>query len=148
MSAGSGSTEQQQRRGASLRAAAAASAAGAGAAPALTYTSYEGNSWRVEFARSGVRVMVDPWLVERLTFGAGLEFAFAGSKRVCLPESLDIDALAAQTDLILLTQVRVACVPGAAAAGASCLRSAPGRLTLFAVVLRCRASMTTLTGPP
>lgn len=120
MSARSGSTEQQ--RGRSLRAGAAAAASGSSSsssAPALTYTSFEGNSWRVEFARSGVRVMVDPWLVERLTFGAGTEFAFAGSKRVCLPESLDVGALAAQTDLILLTQVRLrertgerACVRG------------------------------------
>lgn len=35
----------------------------------LTYTSYEGNSWRVEFASSGVKVLVDPWLVDTLTFG-------------------------------------------------------------------------------
>ena len=48
-------------------------------------------------------MLVDPWLVGQLTFG-GLDFVYAGSKRVARPETIDIDALAAETDIILLTQ--------------------------------------------
>lgn len=76
-------------------------AASTSTSTALTYTSLEGNSWTVAFARSGVRVLIDPWLVEKLSFG-GLEFIYAGSKRTQMP---DIDDLAAQTDLLVLTMV-------------------------------------------
>lgn len=50
-----------------------------------------------------MNVLVDPWLVGKLTFG-GLEFIFAGSKRAVRPDRVDVDALAAATDVILLTQ--------------------------------------------
>lgn len=79
----------------------ASSAPSTSTAP-LTYTSYEGNAWRAEFGASGARILVDPWLVGKLTFG-GLDFIYAGSKRVATPESIDIDRLAAETDFILLT---------------------------------------------
>lgn len=72
------------------------------AAAALTYTSYEGNSWRAEFGASGVRVLVDPWLVDTLTFG-GVSFLYIGTKRVAREDTIDINRLAAATDLILLT---------------------------------------------
>ncbi|EFN51973.1 hypothetical protein CHLNCDRAFT_139469 [Chlorella variabilis] len=90
-------------------AAAAAATVPAPAAPApsssaaaLTYTSYEGNSFYVQF-KSGINVLVDPWLVGKLTFG-GLEFVYAGSKRVARPEAVDLEALAAATDVLVLTQ--------------------------------------------
>jgi L-ascorbate metabolism protein UlaG (beta-lactamase superfamily) len=69
---------------------------------ALSYTSYEGNSWRVEFAYSGVKILVDPWLVGNLAFG-GLESIYCGTKRIARPETIDIGQLAAETDFILLT---------------------------------------------
>ncbi|KAI3430563.1 hypothetical protein D9Q98_005156 [Chlorella vulgaris] len=78
-------------------------AASAPCASSLTYTSYEGNSFAVEFPNSGVNVLVDPWLVGKLSFG-GLEFIYAGSKRVAHPDSIDVDALARGTDLLVLTQ--------------------------------------------
>jgi L-ascorbate metabolism protein UlaG (beta-lactamase superfamily) len=71
-------------------------------AAALTYTSYEGNSWRAEFASTGLKVLVDPWLVGKLAFG-GFESVYCGTKRVARPETIDIDRLAAETDFILLT---------------------------------------------
>ena len=61
---------------------------------------------------AGVRVLVDPWLVGDLTFG-GLDWLYRGVKRVVRPEKLDIDQLAAQTDLILLTMVGPAWIGGA-----------------------------------
>lgn len=48
-------------------------------------------------------MLVDPWLVGKLTFG-GLEFVYAGSKRVARPEAVDLEALAAATDVLVLTQ--------------------------------------------
>ncbi|KAH7622810.1 hypothetical protein Ndes2526B_g02088 [Nannochloris sp. 'desiccata'] len=69
---------------------------------ALIYTSYEGNSWRAEFASTGLKVLVDPWLVGNLAFG-GLESIYCGTKRIARPETIDIDQLAAETDFILLT---------------------------------------------
>ena len=54
---------------------------------------------------AGVRVLVDPWLVERLVF-AGQAWLFTGTKDAIKPESFDIDKLAEETDLILLSQVR------------------------------------------
>ena len=48
-------------------------------------------------------MLVDPWLVGKLTFG-GLDFIYAGSKRVARPDTIDIDALAADTDLLVLSQ--------------------------------------------
>lgn len=81
---------------------ASAPAGAAAALPALTYTSFEGNSWRAEFGASGLRVLVDPWLVDDLTFG-GLGFIYRGVKRAARPEAAAVDALAAATDLVLLT---------------------------------------------
>lgn len=54
---------------------------------------------------TGVKVLVDPWLVGRLEF-AGQTWLYSGSKRVARPETIDVDRLAAETDFILLTQVR------------------------------------------
>jgi len=68
----------------------------------LTYISYEGNSWSVELAATGTNILVDPWLVDKLTFG-GLEFIYAGSKRKSTAEAINVDDIAAQTDLILIT---------------------------------------------
>ncbi|KAL4448826.1 hypothetical protein ABPG77_007543 [Micractinium sp. CCAP 211/92] len=73
-------------------------------AAALTYTSYEGNSFRVQFAKTGINVLVDPWLVGKLTFG-GLDMIYAGSKRVARPEVIgDLEQLANETDLLVLSQ--------------------------------------------
>jgi L-ascorbate metabolism protein UlaG (beta-lactamase superfamily) len=88
--------------GSNASTAAAPSSATTPAATALTYTSYEGNSWRAEFASTGLKVLVDPWLVGNLAFG-GLESIYCGTKRIARPETIDIDQLAAETDLILLT---------------------------------------------
>lgn len=64
---------------------------------------------------TGVKVLVDPWLVGRLEF-AGQTWLYSGSKRVARPETIDVDRLAAETDFILLTQVRAR---GAGRAGAA-----------------------------
>lgn len=69
---------------------------------ALQYTSYEGNAWRGELVASGVKFLVDPWLVGNLEFG-GLDWMYSGKKRVTRAETIDIDRLAAETDFILLT---------------------------------------------
>ena len=50
-----------------------------------------------------VTILVDPWLVGELVF-YGQEWAFRGKKGSLPP--VDVDALAAKTDLIILTQVR------------------------------------------
>ena len=69
---------------------------------ALQYTSYEGNAWRGELAASGVKFLVDPWLVGNLEFG-GIDWVYSGKKRVTREETIDIERLAAETDFILLT---------------------------------------------
>lgn len=68
----------------------------------LTYTSYEGNSWAAKFQNTGATMLVDPWLVGKLTFG-GLDFIYSGSKRVTTPEKVDLDEIASTTDFVLLT---------------------------------------------
>lgn len=68
----------------------------------LTYTSYEGNSWSAHFRASNINILVDPWLVDTLTFG-GLDFIYSGSKRIVTPESTDINTIASHTNIILLT---------------------------------------------
>ena len=111
----SNETSKMKRTGSLQRCQAERSASGSDIIPAtaapsstttntasLTYTSYEGNSWRAEFAASGLKILVDPWLVGNLSFG-GLESIYCGVKRVARPETIDIDRLAAETDLILLT---------------------------------------------
>ena len=69
-------------------------------ATALTYTSYEGNAFRLQFPTTKINILVDPWLVGSLTFG-GLSAIYEGKKRAT--KSVDIDALASETDFILLT---------------------------------------------
>lgn len=68
--------------------------------PVLRYTSFEGNSFNLQFLASHTNVLVDPWLVDTLSFG-GLEFMFKGTKR--LTAAVDVDKIAAETDVILLT---------------------------------------------
>ncbi len=38
-----------------------------------------------DISPAGINVLVDPWLVGKLTFG-GLDMIYAGSKRVARPE--------------------------------------------------------------
>ncbi len=52
---------------------------------------------------AGINVLVDPWLVGKLSFG-GLEFIYAGSKRVAKEEGVDLDALGAATNVLVITQ--------------------------------------------
>lgn len=50
----------------------------------------------------GVTILVDPWLTGELTF-YGQTWAFVGRKGELPP--VDVDAIAAKADLIVLTQV-------------------------------------------
>jgi len=68
----------------------------------LTYTSLEGNTWSAELSHTNTRVLTDPWLVGNLTFG-GLDFIYSGSKKVATADTIDLDAVAKNTDFILLT---------------------------------------------
>ncbi len=53
--------------------------------------------------QSDTRLLVDPWLVGSLTFG-GLDFVYEGKKRVYGKDApVDLDAVAKETDMILLT---------------------------------------------
>ena len=57
----------------------------------------------------GVRVLVDPWLEGDLTF-AEQDWLYRGKKRVVnTPKGgrVDLDQLAAETDVVVLTQVRL-----------------------------------------
>jgi len=73
--AGAPSASRAPPRAAAANAAASSSAAAphdeqaARFATGLTFTSYEGNSWSVHFQHTGVRVLVDPWLVGDISFG-------------------------------------------------------------------------------
>lgn len=67
----------------------------------ITYTYYESNSFAIKFNTSGVRVLVDPWLTGDLTF-ANQTWLFRGQKKVT--GELNIDDIAQETDLIVLTQ--------------------------------------------
>ena len=117
-----------QRRCRSVRAAAAASSSASGSSGAqqqqqqqqqqpaaqdaarrrfhegVTMTAYEGNSFAVKFNQSGARVLVDPWLVGDLTFFEQ-GWAYVGRKRVLGPGRVNVEEVAAETDLILLSQV-------------------------------------------
>ena len=58
---------------------------------------------------SGVRVLVDPWLEGDLTF-AEQDWLYRGKKRVVnTPKGgrVDLDQLAAETDVVVLTQARL-----------------------------------------
>ena len=69
----------------------------------LTYTSHEGNSWGLVLNQTNTRILVDPWLVGSLTFG-GLDFIYEGKNRVFgKDEPVHLDAVAKDTDMILLT---------------------------------------------
>jgi hypothetical protein len=57
------------------------------------------------FLLSGVRVLVDPWLVGELVF-FDQDWLYKGKKRVLnAPGKVDIDAIAAETDVVVITQV-------------------------------------------
>ena len=72
-------------------------------AKSLTYVSHEGNSWGVNLDQTNTRLLVDPWLVGSLTFG-GLDFIYEGKKKVFgKDEPVDLDKVARETDVILLT---------------------------------------------
>jgi L-ascorbate metabolism protein UlaG (beta-lactamase superfamily) len=78
-------------------AAASTSAPAAAARAALEYTWYGCNSWAATFRASGVRVLVDPWLVGDLSFW-GTTRLFTGVK-----PAYDPAAVAAGADLLLLS---------------------------------------------
>ncbi|GBF97920.1 hypothetical protein Rsub_10593 [Raphidocelis subcapitata] len=69
----------------------------------VTLTSYEGNSFGVKFNQTGCRVLVDPWLVSDLSF-FNQAWAYIGRKRVLVPGRLNVDEVASETDVILLSQ--------------------------------------------
>ncbi|KIY92651.1 hypothetical protein MNEG_15311 [Monoraphidium neglectum] len=66
-------------------------------------TAYEGNSFSVKFNQSGVRVLVDPWLISDLTFFEQ-GWAYRGRKKVLGPGRVNVDEVAGETDVILLSQ--------------------------------------------
>lgn len=98
----------------------------------LSYTAYEGNSWEVTFAQSGlsgsaasvpvpcfrisamqilhtstcagVTVLVDPWLEGDLVF-ANQTWLYRGQKGALKDVKLDLDVIGAHADVILLSQV-------------------------------------------
>lgn len=103
MQCGYQSPRPLERQGKGSRGMVESSVQGAAStAPPLVYTSYEGNSWGAELHNTGVKFLVDPWLVGTLTFG-GLDFIYSGSKKVATPESIDVDSLVKETDFILIT---------------------------------------------
>jgi hypothetical protein len=53
---------------------------------------------------AGVNVLVDPWLVDDLVFG-DLPWLFRGKKRMLAQGAVDVAAVAAATDVLLITQV-------------------------------------------
>jgi len=55
----------------------------------------------------GARVLVDPWLVQDLTF-FDQAWAYVGRKKVLGPGRVNVDEVASETDLILLSQVGAA----------------------------------------
>eukprot|EP00798_Chlamydomonas_sp_ICE-L_P030459 gene30459-35469_t len=66
----------------------------------ITHISYEGNTFGLKFNNTGVRVMVDPWLVGDLTF-ADQDWLYRGKKRSV---KVDLPQIAAETDVIVLSQ--------------------------------------------
>lgn len=69
----------------------------------VTMTAYEGNSFAIKFNQCGARVLVDPWLVQDLTF-FDQGWAYTGRKRVLGPGRLNVNEIAGETDVILLSQ--------------------------------------------
>ncbi|CAG9463492.1 unnamed protein product [Pedinophyceae sp. YPF-701] len=69
-------------------------------AKGITYTSYEGNSFKINFKKAGVTLLIDPWLVGDLTFGGLGEWFYAGKKVDALPPFEE----SSQCDAIVLTQ--------------------------------------------
>lgn len=57
---------------------------------------------------TGVTVLVDPWLEGDLIF-ANQTWLYRGSKGALNDVKLDLDQIASQSDVILLSQVRAAC---------------------------------------
>lgn len=88
----------------------------------LTITMYEGNAFGVKFNHCGARVLVDPWLVGDLTFfeqswayvgrkralgaggAGGAGGGGSGNKGAASSGEVNVDEVAAETDLILLSQ--------------------------------------------
>eukprot|EP00197_Chlamydomonas_leiostraca_P013760 CAMPEP_0202865702 /NCGR_PEP_ID=MMETSP1391-20130828/6305_1 /ASSEMBLY_ACC=CAM_ASM_000867 /TAXON_ID=1034604 /ORGANISM="Chlamydomonas leiostraca, Strain SAG 11-49" /LENGTH=283 /DNA_ID=CAMNT_0049545569 /DNA_START=222 /DNA_END=1072 /DNA_ORIENTATION=+ len=71
---------------------------------ASTYTSYEINTFTIKFNATGVRVLVDPWLVGDLTF-AEQDWLYRGKKRVIgRTLRVDVSQVASETDVLVLTQ--------------------------------------------
>ena len=61
------------------------------------------SGWKKQvFPNVGVTMLVDPWLVGELTF-YGQTWAFTGRKGDLPP--VDVDAVAAKADIIVITQV-------------------------------------------
>ena len=68
----------------------------------VTYTHYEGNSFALHFNNTRTNVLVDPWLVEDLTFG-DLVWLYRGKKR-SLRNRIDVEKVFSEADLVCLTQ--------------------------------------------
>lgn len=70
----------------------------------ITYTSYEVNTFQLRFNTTGVKVLVDPWLVGDLTF-LQQDWLYRGKKRaIGRTINVDVAAVAAETDVVVLTQ--------------------------------------------
>ncbi|CAL8463808.1 g3342 [Coccomyxa elongata] len=67
----------------------------------LQYTTYEANAWAAVFSKSGVSILVDPWLVEELIF-AGQAWLYRGKKTHIPPP--DLDKVADGVDALILSQ--------------------------------------------
>lgn len=65
----------------------------------LDYVSYQGNTFKVKFQRTGLTVLFDPWLVDDLVF-AGQDWLYRGKKTASLPPFDEM----ASADIIVLTQ--------------------------------------------
>uniref|UniRef100_A0A061RKQ8 Zn-dependent hydrolase of the beta-lactamase fold protein n=1 Tax=Tetraselmis sp. GSL018 TaxID=582737 RepID=A0A061RKQ8_9CHLO len=64
------------------------------------YVAHEGNSWQLRLPKTGVGILVDPWLVGKLTF-ADQDWLFKGSKISEMPSLKQVEL---ETDLLLITQ--------------------------------------------
>ncbi|KAK9918517.1 hypothetical protein WJX75_004661 [Coccomyxa subellipsoidea] len=67
----------------------------------LQYTTYEANAWAAVFSKSGVSILVDPWLVEELIF-AGQAWLYRGKKTHIPP--LDLGKVVEGVDALILSQ--------------------------------------------
>eukprot|EP00884_Botryococcus_braunii_P010013 jgi/Botrbrau1/19012/Bobra.0100s0044.1 len=67
----------------------------------LLYTAYEGNSWAAEFCKTGIRILVDPWLVDELVF-FNQTWLYRGRKGALPP--VDVAQIGEDTDVIIISQ--------------------------------------------